>query len=65
MTRGELGSGGVSVLMRELRTRILPDAARRGLATRCITGVRMSGNFGQPVDLNFDLSSFAPGGGGQ
>jgi hypothetical protein len=65
MARGELGSGGVSVLMGELRTRILPEAARQGFTTLRITGVRISGNVGHAADLNFDLSKFAPGGGGQ
>jgi hypothetical protein len=51
--------------MRELRTKILPEAANQGFTTLRITGVRISGNVGHPVDLNFDLSKFAPGGGGQ
>lgn len=65
MARGELGSDGVSVLMSELRTRILQAAARQGFTRLRITGVRISGNVGHAVDLNFDLSKYAPGGGGQ
>jgi hypothetical protein len=59
VSRGSLGLGQV---MGALRGTIAPAAADQGFTSLTITGTRLTGPVGHPVNIKLDLSGYGTGG---